>query len=86
MRQELLVKGETAAVLGAQLEAIQKKGTVVSRNDMQRYTMLETELAKVKERYADLERSLDAHNELLAEEGKQKNKLKQEVAKLLNEK
>ncbi|GMH65119.1 hypothetical protein TL16_g04120 [Triparma laevis f. inornata] len=35
MRQEMLVKTETASVLSAQIMAIQKKGTVVSYGDMQ---------------------------------------------------
>jgi len=80
LRQELLVKSETAAVLSAQLEAIQKKGTVVSHNDMKRYKLLETKLAKVMSRYEDLEKSLDAHNELLASEGRKSNKLRSDMA------
>jgi chromosome segregation ATPase len=83
LRQELLVKTETAAVLSAQLSAIQKKGTVVSHNDMERYRLLETQLAKVTSRYEDLERSLDAHNELLASEGRKANKLRTDMAALV---
>ena len=83
LRQELLVKTETAAVLSAQLEAIQKKGTVVSHNDMERYRLLETQLAKVTSRYEDLEKSLDAHNELLASEGRKANKLRTDMAALV---
>ena len=83
LRQEMLVKAETAAVLSAQIEAIQKKGTVVSHSDMERYRLLENDLAKISSRYSDLEKSLDAHNELLAEEGKKSVNMRDEMARLV---
>ena len=82
LRQELLVKSETTAVLSAQLDAIQKKGTVVSHQDMDRYRLLEGNLARMSSRYEDLEKSLDAHNELLAEEGKKNSRLRADMAAL----
>ena len=86
LRQELIVKNETNAVLSAQLEAIQNKGTVVSHKDMDRYRLLEGDLLKVQMRYSDLERSLDAHNEMLAEEGRQKNEIRNELSLCLQQK
>ncbi|GMH61796.1 hypothetical protein TrST_g1044 [Triparma strigata] len=85
LRQEMLVKTETASVLSAQITAIQKKGTVVSHSDMQRYQMLETDLAKVSSRYSDLERSLDAHNEMLREESGKVEKMREDNEALRRE-
>ena len=79
----MLVKTETSAVLSAQIEAIQKKGTVVSHQDMERYRLLENDLAKISSRYSDLEKSLDAHNELLAEEGRKTVRMRDETARLV---